>query len=490
MPGFAFNTFDPSLIRTNTHHIEFDPSRALSSLALTKPHVALVTGRGLSSGTVAELTPKKILSGDTAELYWGVGSEIAQAMRAFKLNNPKTEVWGVSVDELAAGTAGTVTVTFSGTATAAGTIHLYIDGVYFPTAVASGDAAATVSTAVNAAVQAHAKYGRLPCTTAEATSVLTATMRWKGVEVVDVRLGYRGETLPAGITVVVAAGVAGAGNPDAQEIIDILGDVQYDTVVNPFTDVTNHNAWHAILLSRWGGDVQKEGHLISAYVGTHGAATTHGNARNSKHVTDMACNESPTAPWTWAGAIAGVEAGQTHPARPRQTLPILGVLPAEPSAQWSQNERNQLLFDGMATHTVDAAGQVYIERLITTYQTNALSVADPTFLDITTLRTLAALRYDRNAHVAITFPRYLKQDSGDGPIGLPVVTADTLKADGIAQFRRWAADGWVAGDSIDQFKDEYLVIPDPGNVNRFQELMPPKLMDQFRGLSGMIQFLL
>ena len=42
------------------------------------------------------------------------------------------------------------------------------------------------------------------------------TMRWKGVDVADARVNYySSEQTPAGLTVTIAAGVTGAGNPDS-----------------------------------------------------------------------------------------------------------------------------------------------------------------------------------------------------------------------------------------------------------------------------------
>ncbi|MNT90133.1 hypothetical protein D3C72_2309740 [compost metagenome] len=51
-------------------------------------------------------------------------------------------------------------------------------------------------------------------------------------------------------------------------------------------------------------------------------------------------------------------------------------------------ERNLHLFDGVATHNVDAGGNVCIEREITTYRVNSFGDADTSYLDITSPATL------------------------------------------------------------------------------------------------------
>lgn len=493
--GIAFSTIEAN-IRTNTHHVEFDASRALTNLTAVKPHRVLVAGIKLSTGTVAELIPKQVISADgsQSDAFWGLGSQISEMIRAAKLANETLELWGIGIDELSGGTAGTTTVTFTGTATATGTIHMHIAGHYVPVAIASGDAATAVATKVDTAIKAHAKYTRMPFTSGAASSVVTLTMRWKGVDQAPVVVNYNDEELPAGIaSAVVAEGVAGAGNPDIGEIITAIAAEQFDTIIVPWNDATNYAALNTELAARYGGGLsgQNEGCAFIAYSGTHAATTTFGNSMNSKHITCMATNVTPTPSWIWAAADGMVDASEPVASRPRQTLPIPGVLPAKRTARWTDQQRNLLLYDGLATHTVDQAGQCYVERHTTTYQTNAQSVADPTFLDVTTLRTLYAIRYSRRTAVSRDFPRHLLgEDGADQPVGLPIVTPNSMKAHGVAQFISWANAGWVSLSALPQFIDEYQVIQDPTNVNRLQELMPPKLMNQFRGLSGQVQFLL
>ncbi len=113
MAGIIFNTIS-SNIRTNSHHFEVDNSRAVQGLNLRR-HVMLYTGIKLAAGTVAELTPMPILSGDQAEGFFAVGSQLAEELRAAKAANPDTEMWGVAIDENSGGTAGTKTVQYSAT---------------------------------------------------------------------------------------------------------------------------------------------------------------------------------------------------------------------------------------------------------------------------------------------------------------------------------------------------------------------------------------
>jgi phage tail sheath gpL-like len=63
--------------------------------------------------------------------------------------------------------------------------------------------------------------------------------------------------------------------------------------------------------------------------------------------------------------------GAIDPARPFQTLALPGVLPPAQADRFTRQERDLLLRDGISTFTVDQGGNVLIERVVTTYQTNA-----------------------------------------------------------------------------------------------------------------------
>lgn len=105
-------------------------------------------------------------------------------------------------------------------------------------------------------------------------------------------------------------------------------------------------------------------------------------------------------------------------------------------------ERNLLLHDGISTLTVDDGGAVLIERLITTYETNAYGIDDISYLDVNTLKTLAYLRYSVRARISMRFPRHKLASDGTGVgAGQAVVTPKVIRAELIALFRDWETAG-------------------------------------------------
>ena len=322
-----------------------------------------------------------------------------------------------------------------------------------------------------------------------------------GVDFKSLLIGQRLSTgavepgIPTPIANAAAAGAAfGRGSLLHGMALAAIGDEQYNVIAVPWTAAGEIAKLEAELAERWGPTQQIDGVGIAAYKGAGGTqaqATTYGNARNSPHVSVMDAGGSSTPTWAWAAAIAGaVSASATgDPARPFQTLPLNGVMPAAIGDRRTFAERNTLLFDGISTHTVDRGGTVRIERLVTTYQTTASGVPDTAFLDLNTPLTLSHLRADFRNTILRKYPRHKLADDGTriGP-GQAVVTPSVGRAEAIALFRRWEERGLVEG--ADQFKADLVVERDAQDRNRLNWLMAPDVINQFRVGGAKISFLL
>src|SRR3546814_16230396 len=99
-------------------------------------------------------------------------------------------------------------------------------------------------------------------------------------------------------------------------------------------------------------------------------------------------------------------------------------------SDWSSDVcSSDLLFDGISTFRVDAGGVVVIERTITTYKTNTFGAADPSYLDVETLKTLTFLRFDLRNLIALRFPRHkLANDGTAFARGQAVVTPKVIRS--------------------------------------------------------------
>lgn len=472
---------------------EFNSSRASSGPAIL-PYKALIIGQKTSAGTATADTVVRVTSAAQASTYGGVGSMLHRMALAWFAANKTTEVWlGVLADN-GAGTAATKTITFSGTSTAAGTVSLYIGGELISVAVASGVAHTVVSAAVNTAIVAVQTTRGLSVTSGESTGVVTLTARHKGTvgQDLDVRVNYQlGEATPAGITVTIANAVSGATNPSLTSLIAALGDVQYHVVVNPYTDATSLTALEAELSSRFGPTRQIDGFMVASAVGSNSVLGTLGDTRNSPHSVIVGqAGETPiTPPTEFAAEVAAVAALalSADPARPLQTLPLAWSKSPAESDLFTDAERNLMLYDGIATTKVVAGGLVQIERLVTTYQTNAAGGADTAYLDLTTLATLMYYRYSLRASLLAQFPRHkLANDGARFGAGQAVVTPKIIEAACLAHFRQLEELGLLEG--FDQFKEDLVVERNLSDPNRVDILVPPDLINGFIVGAISIQF--
>lgn len=483
----SFNQI-PILLRTPGPYTEYDNSRAVQGLSALPNKVLLIGAMETGSGTAGVHYP--ISSKDDGPALFGRGSQLAGMVDAFKRTNGLVECWAVGLADEGGAVAKTTTLTFGGVATEAGTIKLLVAGRVITVAIAVGDDDEDAAAAVAAAIQADLD-GLF--TAAAVAEVVTATARAAGLWTngLDIRVNYFDkEALPAGITLAITAGVAGATDPDLTATLDAIPESSwYTKIVSGFagavSDLDTFGEAH------WGPLVQQDVMTYVGIIGSYSTVQAAGAALNTKFVCAVDAGQSPTPAHVHAAVVAAVDAGEPDPARPRQTLVLPNILAPARSAQRTQAQRNLLLQAGISTVKHDASGKTYIERLITTYQTNANSVEDVSYLDVTSMHTLAALRYTMNARIQLKYPRH--KLASDGTIvspGQPIVTPKVIRGELIALFDQWAEQGWVEAGSKPQFMEELVVERNASDVNRVDAVIPPDLMNQFIVFAGQIQFLL
>lgn len=481
----------PSNLRTPFMFIEFDSSRAFQGPAILE-YKGLMIGNRLAAGTKAEKRIDLVTSADQADEFYGAGSVLAKMIRSWFSNNNTTPLYVASLDDNVSGVAATGTIAIVGTASADGTLSLYIAGKRLAIAVSNGDTPTDIGDAIDTAVAADSS---LPVTSSNSTGTVTFTAKNKGEtgNNIDIRVNYAdGEVLPSGVTgATVTPMASGANNPDIQDIIDILGDEWYQIICSPYADTTNLTAIETELADRFGPTRMIDGMYVTSKADTVANLATFGNSRNSPHVTCIHSQKVLQTPWEVASAYAGrISAeGSADPARPFQTLELVGILPPAVTERFTQTENNTLLYDGISTFTVDTASKVRIQRAITMYQKNAAGATDIAYLDVNTLLTLMYLRYDFRNMMLTKYPRAKLADDGVRvQPGMSIITPKIGKSEAIAKFRQWEFLGLV--ENIDQFKNDLVVTRNVSDPNRLDFILPPDLINQFRVGGVTVQFLL
>ncbi|KDV70624.1 phage tail sheath subtilisin-like domain-containing protein [Escherichia coli] len=129
--------------------------------------------------------------------------------------------------------------------------------------------------------------------------------------------------------------------------------------------------------------------LWLAHTGTFGEVQAFGAKRNDFLATCTSIPKAPEPDYLWAAAVCATCA------------PSLGADPARRFRRWrfrhawprlrpnrlTREERNSLLWGGIATVSVAAGDVVQIERQVTMYRQNVYGESDPSYLDVETIYT-------------------------------------------------------------------------------------------------------
>jgi len=486
----SFNTI-PANTRTPSVRIEIDGSRADGAPGSTQFAALIIGQRRTGQGTAASETALVVTREDEVAAKFGAGSMLQDMARAFFLQRSGAELTIVALDD-PDGDAATGSVAFTATSPSAGVAAIWIGGRRYPVPVTTSSTATSLASALAGQI-ASDPWSAVTASASTGTVTLTARHEGAAAGAIDIRHSHASdEGLPAGVSVTVTAMSGGAGTVDVADAIAALpADKQYHVVVCPYTDSTNLAALEAELAARGAQDRQIPGVAFAATTGNFAAAQTLGNSRNSPWLTITSLFSSPTPAWALAASVAGAAAGSASidPARPFQTLPLVGVVPPRPADLLNRDEREILLTDGVATAVVSFGGEVQIERLITTYQFSPAGAADRAFLDATTLFTLDRLRTETRSLILARFPRHkLANDGTRFAPGQAIVTPAIVRAELVALATTWVERGLI--EDIEGFKSGLIVERNSQDPSRLDVRMPPDLVNGLIVTAIQIQFLL
>jgi phage tail sheath gpL-like len=481
----------PSNVRVPWTYVEFDNSQAQQGPSV-QPFTTLIVGQKLAAGTKPELQIVSISDEAQASDLFGRGSNLHMMIKKYRQGDKVTPIKAIAIDDLAAGVAAGGSVTFGGTSIKAGTLALMIGGQKIQVGVADSGTPEQVATAVAAAINANTLLPVSAVVDGTDAKKVNITSRHKGLigNEIDLRVNHdESDVMPTNLTATFVAMASGAGNPDLAEIIAVLPEDQFNVIVCPWSDATNLALLETELNDRFGPIRQSEGVAFISKKDTVGNLETFGNSRNSPHVSCLGV-AGPSQPSEWSAAVAAqiARSAAIDPARPLQTLPLVGIVAPKESEQFNWQERNTLLTDGISTYKV-IAGVVQIERSITMYQKNSQGASDISYLNTETMFTLSYIRYDFRNTMLRKYPRHKVANDGTrfAP-GQAIITPKIGKAEAVAMFARWEEMGLVEG--IDQFKRDLICERNVSNPDRLDFRLSPDLVNQLRVVGSQISFLL
>jgi phage tail sheath gpL-like len=432
--------------------------------------------------------------------FFGQGSMLDRMIKAFFQVNTTQMLYCLPVGDPAAGVAAVGTITISTGPSASGVLSIDIAGQLTSTFVAATDSANNVATNLAATINA---MGDLPVTALATTNSVALTCKWKGstgndITIVPNQAGYNGgQSLPLGMSLTIAPMATGAGAPDFTAAISAIQTMEFDFVGLPYTDTGTQAVW-AIEYGfgssgRWNYSRQQYGMIVNAYRNDYADSITWGMGVNAPVISTMAIElTAPSPVWEWTAAYCGLAAlgFSDDPARPLQTLRMLGLKPAPVKDRYSAAMRNNLADNGFAIQSVTNDGIAMIEREATQYQFNSFGQGDTAFGLLTVLATLSELLRRMKSAITSKYPRVKLIPDGTiiGP-GQAAVTPTDIKAELISEFRQAMWDGLVAGGfSLQKFIDNLIVVISDTNPNQIQVLWPPQLAGQLRQFEVLAQF--
>ncbi len=489
--AISFNSI-PSNVRVPLFYAEVDNSMANSGSTTLRRLIVAQVNDGQTPPELGQLT--LVSSQSLANAIGGQGSMLAAMYAAHRLSDPFGEVWCLPLAK-GVGAAAVGTVTITGPATASGLLSLYVGGTRVQAAVVAGDASNVVAAALAAAINANPD---LPVTAAAALGVVTVTAKFSGALGNDIGLILNflgresGETIPAGLGVVVGAMASGAGAPDMAAATAALGDEEFEFITLPWTDTASLDVWQVVMgdsSGRWSWVKQLYGHVYGAKRGTLGTLVAAGLLRNDQHMTIAGLEASAPSPvWVEAAAYAARAAVfiSADPARPTQTGELTGLRPAPASARFMLSERQSLLNNGIATRMY-SGGALRIERAITTYRRNAYDQPDDSYLDSETMHQTAHILRFLRSRITSKYGRHKLADDGTRyGAGQAIVTPSVIRGELIAAYYELEAAGIV--ENAEVFAKYLIVERNASNPSRLDVLFPPDYVNQLRVFALLNQF--
>lgn len=490
MSGTISLPYYPATNRTFGVFADIDGSKANTSIFQQR---TLLLGQALNGAAAVIGSPVLITSLAQAASLFGLQSMLYDMVAQYRSQDSFGELWALPQAD-PTGSKAIGSLSYAGTATAAGTISHYVAGQLLVVPVNVGDTSIVLATRTIALAASYPTLAVALGTVANTSAVgLTAVHAGLLGNDIDLRANYLGsaggENPVPGITVTYMAMTGGTGvHPELATQLSALAVQTYDYVCTPYTDTAALDALDAFLdekVGRWSWQQMLFGGYFTAMRGTPGALATFGTARNGKHGSCLGVGDTPDPMWRVAADYtANVAASLTgDPNRPLQNM-ALGFKPPPLEKRFSRSIRNTMLYDGISTFTV-VSGVVMLERACTFYQVNAAGAPDNAYLDVETLFGLAYLIRRWQNRMLTRFPRMkLVQDGATIPAGSNMVSPSTIRFETIA----WYQEECDAGNAQDPAGFAKLILAQNAGNGLVKETLPFILVNQLRQIAAVAQF--
>lgn len=457
------------------------------------PARGLIIAQRLADGIAEPGRLYRVTRPDDGEILCGAGS-IGDAMaRAARIANRSGDIWLLALPDDEAAVAATGKITFTN-ADGAGALSVYIAGRRARIVVTPGMTAPQRAAALVAAISADL---RMPVEAEQGEDaaanevILTARHGGEVGNAIDIRVGVQAdEAAPAGLGITITAMAGGAGNPDVSDAIDAINEQWFQHIATPWTDDANLTLLAEELRVRFTAQGRLDAHAYAGVSGTFGQLTAKGGVTNSQHLTLIGAARSPTPPWIWGATLMAVALFHLtqDPARQLRTLRLPGVIAPDPADQFEELEQDLLLRNGVSTWTALQDRSVALSRVITTYKTTPLGVADSAWLDVNIPATASRIRYDWRATMSLVYPRHKLAEDGSVAEAYSNVVATPRKVRGTwaGRSQLYARQGWLRNVNATIARSTFQI--DPNDKNQLLADLRIDIIGNLIRFAGVLEF--
>lgn len=397
-PNISFDSI-PSSIRKPGKYFEYNAKLAVRSLPTNSQRV-LIVAQKRAAGTATANQVVQVFDNETAAVLCGRGSQAHRLVKAALKANRYAQLFVLPVDDAGTGVVATATLTVTGNATGNGAISVNVAGTDLVVPVTTGDAAATVAANVLAELN---KLVDLPTSQAVVGGVVTLTQLNKGTVGNAHRLAASSSA--NGIAIAATAFTGGLNDPSLATPLAAAFTGGHEILVVPYASGTPLTELRTHLNSVSSPMERRPAIGVYASAGSLSAATTQAGTLNSERMSAAFMKNGISAAEEMAAAYAVVLAYEEDPARPLNTLVLTGITVPTIADRLSRTEQETCLANGVTPLEWGPGDVVQIVRAVTTYTLNPASVADVSWLDLTTIRTMDYVMKAMRTRVELRFPR-------------------------------------------------------------------------------------
>lgn len=455
---------------------------------------ALMVGTMAASGTAQPGKAVQVRSADKARILFGDGSPAAVMAAEFLKRNSIEELWVLPIAEPEAGTKWNRSFVVSATNAAAGNVGITINAVELKAAVAAGASSADVAAAIVAAVN-----GKDNCPV-EAEVVEDSGNNRISVKLTSVVKGVTGnfntisiEPAASGVSVTAQNAVLGTLSPEIEIPLRNLGAVRYHYIASDFSDAANLRALANELNDRYTALRQNDGRCFVALSGDLGDASTEGTmlaaaqSINCPHIVLVPRGNSPQHPAFWAAVWCAALSRRLadDPAANTTDIELKGLVADE----FSFDDRQAMLSNGICTYRVDTSGNALIERAVTSYTENSDGARDTSYLDIQVVETVSAIRTYINQLARKRFKTWklARTEENFGP-GSKVMTPGVWRSFLAEVYQSHFIQGVQWCQDFEAYKQSIIVEVKKDSKTRLEYQHRPVLIGQFYIGAGLNQF--